>query len=91
MPRPDFRNADVVMVCHHIFEDARRGKLSIDWHQVQVDSLELPKTFRREDGTTGHANYFIRCAACEKLPAREVDYIEEFWSDGRLHVADFCR
>ena len=85
--RPQFEDGDVVMICHHLFEDAREGK-DISWAKVRWHGKHIPpKRFIRVDGTGGTYHYAVYCAACAKSP--EVDYIEEVWRNGQLHVADF--
>jgi hypothetical protein len=89
MPRPDFHEKDTVMLCHHLYEDATRGKLSLQWNTLQVEGrFNPPKAFNREDGTKSASHWTVACSECARLPANEIDYVEEIWRHGRLHVAD---
>jgi hypothetical protein len=88
--RPEFREGDVVMVCRHIYEAATRGEL-LNWTRLKYKGrFEPPCRFNRNDGTSGQLDFAVACVPCSKLPSGEVDYIEERYRDGHLHVADFC-
>jgi hypothetical protein len=89
--KPRFEDAQVVMICHHLYERATRGLLSIPWHSVRWERFTPAKLFTREDGTEGKCDFTVWCWRCQKLPPTKVDYIEEVWSGGHLYVADFLR
>ena len=36
-------------------------------------------------------DFTVKCAACYRIDEREVDYIEQHWQDGALHVADYLK
>src|ERR1035441_6133779 len=50
--KPRFEDAQVVMICHHLYERATRGLL-ISWHSVRWERFTPAKLFTREDGTEG--------------------------------------
>jgi hypothetical protein len=89
--KPDFRDGDTVMICRHLFERAARGLLSLPWKSVVWEGRFEHRLFYRDDGSEGHCNYFVQCGPCSQMKRTEVDYIEEFWQNGHLHVADFCK
>lgn len=79
------------MICKHLFADARNGH-DIPWTRLAWQGrFDPPKDFGRDDGTQGTYAFSVRCGACSKSPADQVQYIEEFYRAGQLHVADFCR
>ena len=89
--RPDFKAGDVALICKHIYEDATKGNLSIQWQSVKWEGRFEPRQeFTRSDGTKGLCAFLIACADCAKL-GKEVDYVEEIWQGGKFHVADFAR
>lgn len=91
MARPEFHDGDVVMLCWHLFECAAKGhELSwkgLTWH----GRFEPAHPFRRMDGTEGACSFVMRCGTCAKLPETSVNYVEEVWRRGQLHVADFVK
>ena len=87
--KPNFREGDVVMVCRHVFESARRGKPP-DLASLHWEKPETPKEFYRAvDGTAGRYNFLAKCDACVSADPHSVDYVEEIFLGGLLHVADF--
>jgi hypothetical protein len=87
-----FRKNDVVMVCSHLWRNSAcrvRMQLPVG---AKIDRFDSPTEFTRDDGSRGFASCTIRCAACRQVAQRrQIDYVETFWSDGRLVVADFAR
>lgn len=89
MPRPEFRDGDVVMICSHLYKRATLGH-DILWKLVTVGGrFESRRGFTREDGTDGASDFHVSCGRCAGRP--DADYVEEFYRHGQLHVADFCR
>jgi hypothetical protein len=85
---------DVVMLCRHLFDEAchvaRRGQTRLPFPDSYWSRrMSPPKRFEREDGTKGKYDFAVRCDICAMR--RDFDYIEEIWSEGRLHVADIFR
>jgi hypothetical protein len=77
---------DTVMICRHLFEQARAGRFPV---LEEASRQTGPFTLKREDGSVFTAQLLLSCHACNNGP--ETDYIEEFVRGGKLHVADFCR
>ena len=86
--KPNFREGDVVMVCRHVFESARRGNPP-DLASLHWDKPEGPRRFYRGDLTTGLYNFLAKCDACVSADPHSVVYVEEIFLGGLLHVADF--
>jgi hypothetical protein len=79
------------MICCHLFERARRT-LSIDWPNVTWAKHEgEARIFRRVDGSAGKGDYYVRCSSCDRKDPKQVDYVEEVFRHGKMHVADFLR
>ena len=79
---PDSFPADhMILICRHAYEK------TVTKAECRFHSFNPPRTFTRDDGSTGIANGSISCPECEHK--RQVDYVETFWKDGGLHIADF--
>lgn len=91
MPRPEFRDGDIVMICQHLYERACKGH-DIAWKVVTCVGRMIPRpAFNRDDGTAGAYDFAVMCGRCARLPLGETLFIEEVFKRGQFHVADHIR
>jgi hypothetical protein len=100
MTTAKFRNGSTVMVCKHIYEKSSCRvvqKLNVIDNELRrggrITELDPPWSFTRpHDGSkTPPVSFTVACRRCLNGDPREIDYVEQLWRDGALHVADFMR
>lgn len=88
-----FSPSDVIMICPHVIK-------GIAFDELQSKCCDPTVTFKRFDpdsrtanGSDGLANWLVACNACAHLCPEQLrtGYVEAFYADGRLHVADWCK